>query len=206
MVSEQLEVKHKSVETLYLKSPALKSNRNMGIAEELKYRLDQANLWDGDMTLERNEYLNVKGCRDMNFYFVESGSLKIYFEDDYEEQIIRLGYSNEFIGFLDAILSGQPSDLYIQALKKCELKIITKPVFDQFIQTDIAHLKLWNKLLERALLQQIDREKDILTFSPMKRYQNVLKRSPRLFQEIPAKYIASYLRMSPETLSRLKKS
>jgi hypothetical protein len=56
------------------------------------------------------------------------------------------------------------------------------------------------------IYDQFEREKDILTYSPLKRYQRVLKRSPQLFQEIPNKYIASYLRMSPETLSRLKKS
>jgi lipocalin len=54
--------------------------------------------------------------------------------------------------------------------------------------------------------QQIEREKDILTASPRERYLRVLKRSPQLFQEIPDKYIANYLRMSPETLSRMKKS
>jgi hypothetical protein len=40
--------------------------------------------------------------------------------------------------------------------------------------------------------------------APAERYERVLKRSPKLFQEVPNKYIANYLRMSPETLSRLK--
>jgi len=55
-------------------------------------------------------------------------------------------------------------------------------------------------------LQQMERERDLLTSSPMERYLRVKDRSPQLFQEIPNKYIASYLRMTPETLSRLKKS
>ena len=49
-------------------------------------------------------------------------------------------------------------------------------------------------------------EIDILTNSPKERYKRVLKRSPQLFQEIPNRHIANYLRMSAETLSRLKKS
>ena len=52
----------------------------------------------------------------------------------------------------------------------------------------------------------MERERDILTSSPLERYNRVLKRSPLLFQEIPNKYIADYLRMTPETLSRIKKS
>ena len=61
-------------------------------------------------------------------------------------------------------------------------------------------------LIENLIVQQLEREIDILTTSPEERYNRVLKRSPKLFQQIPAKYIASYLRMTPETLSRIRKS
>ena len=59
--------------------------------------------------------------------------------------------------------------------------------------------------VDSIMAAQIEREIDILTNSPKERYLRVLKRSPQLFQEIPNKHIASYLRMSPETLSRMKK-
>jgi hypothetical protein len=52
----------------------------------------------------------------------------------------------------------------------------------------------------------MEREIDLLTVSSKERYLRVLNRSPKVFQEIPHGLIASYLRMSPETLSRLKKS
>jgi hypothetical protein len=61
-----------------------------------------------------------------------------------------------------------------------------------------------DEFLEDLVLQQLEREKDLLINAPAERYERVLKRSPKLFQEVPNKYIANYLRMSPETLSRLK--
>lgn len=75
-----------------------------------------------------------------------------------------------------------------------------------FIFSSQENIKMWQLILESFVLQQMERERDILTSSPMERYNRVLKRSPQLFQEIPNKYIASYLRMTPETLSRIKKS
>ncbi|MCH5683547.1 hypothetical protein LWM68_04255 [Niabella sp. W65] len=75
----------------------------------------------------------------------------------------------------------------------------------QFIQQNEQGAALWAAMLENLVLQQIEREKDLLIQSPKERYERVLKRSPQLFQEIANKYIAAYLRMSPETLSRLKK-
>ena len=103
-------------------------------------------------------------------------------------------------------ITEKPSDLYIQALKKARLKKITKKTLSAFVESDVEHLKLWQKILEQLVLQQMERERDLLTASPMNRYKRVLDRSPQIFQEIPNKYIANYLRMTPETLSRIKKS
>ncbi len=153
--------------------------------------------------LERNEFLKVKGTIDTNIYFVESGSLKIFVLDDCEEQIIRFGYKNNLIASLDSFLTGKPSEFFIQAIKKTVLKVITKKQLEQFLQ-EKSDSTWWIKTLEGLVLQQLEREIDILTSSPKERYKRVLERSPQLFQEIPNRYIANYLRMSPETLSRLK--
>ncbi len=157
------------------------------------------------ITIDRNEFLKVKGSIDTNVYYVESGSLRIFVLDDYEEQTIRFGYKENLIVSLDSFLTGKPSDLFIQAIKKTVIKVVTKPQINKFLETEI-NRNLWTKILENLVVQQLDREIDILTNSPKERYKRVLKRSPQLFQEIPNRHIANYLRMSAETLSRLKKS
>ena len=172
----------------------------------LKTKIDQANLWTKNLQLKRKEYLKVKGSTDTNLYFVVNGSLRIFIEDDFEEHTIRFGYQGSFIAALDSFISEQPSPFYIQALKKCELKVIPKKIFMDFVTTNEEAFTLWQKINELLIYQQLEREIDILTASPLERYKRVLKRSPQLFQEIPGKYIASYLRMTPETLSRVKKS
>lgn len=164
------------------------------------------NLFEKNLTIERNEFLKVKGSIDTNIYFVESGSLRIFVLDDFEEQIIRFGYKDDLIVSLDSFLTEKPSDFYIQAIKKTIVKVIPKNKFVEFINLNETNKQLWTTILEDLVLQQVEREKDILTSSPKLRYERVLKRSPKLFQEIPNKHIANYLRMSPETLSRLKKS
>ena len=157
------------------------------------------------ITLERNQFLKVKGSIDTNVYYIESGSLRIYVLDDYEEQVIRFGYKESLIVSLDSYLTNKPSDFFIQAIKKTVIKVITKPQIEHFLKAE-NNIILWIKILEDLVIQQMEREVDILTNSPKKRYNRVLKRSPQLFQEIPNRYIANYLRMSAETLSRLKKS
>lgn len=156
--------------------------------------------------LKRNEFLKTSGTIDTNVYFVEEGSVRIFIEDEDEERIIRFGYKDNIIVSLDSFLSDKPSEFYIQAIKASTVKIASKKDFYELINSSNENLKLWSSILEDLVLQQIEREKDLLYSSPKIRYERVLKRSPKLFQEIPNKYIANYLRMSPETLSRLKKS
>lgn len=162
-------------------------------------------LSDKEITIERNEFLKLKGSIDTNLYYVESGSLRIFVLDNYEEQTIRFGYKENLIVSLDSFLTGKPSDLYIQAIKKTVVKVVTKKQIDIFLEKE-KNQNLWTKILENLVIQQMEREIDILTNSPKERYERVLKRSPQLFQEIPNRHIANYLRMSAETLSRLKKS
>ncbi|WMJ74009.1 Crp/Fnr family transcriptional regulator [Cytophagaceae bacterium ABcell3] len=157
------------------------------------------------ITIGRNGFLKTKGSIDTNVYYIESGSVRIFIGDNGTEQVIRFGYKGNLIVSLDSFLTGKPSDLCIQTIKKTVLKVIPKECFDSFLETE-DNRSLWTKVLENMALEQMEREIDILTTSPKERYERILKRSPQLFQEIPNKHIANYLRMSAETLSRLKKS
>ena len=177
----------------------------MNPIDTLVNEINSQNLWDTTIQLKRNDYLKTKGSIDTNIYFVVSGSLRIFVLDDFEEHTIRFGYKNNLIAALDSFLSEQPSDLYIQVLKNTTLKVLKKSAFTSLIAASAKNTKIWQLILENFALQQMERERDILTSSPVERYNRVLKRSPQLFQEIPNKYIASYLRMTPETLSRIKK-
>lgn len=158
------------------------------------------------ITIERNAFLKTGGTTDTNIYFVTEGSLRVFVYDGEEERTIRFGYTNNILVSLDSFLTETPSEFYIQAIKKTVVHIIPKKGFMAFIHQNEQHLQLWASILEDLVIQQIEREKDLLTSSPKERYERVLKRSPRLFQEISNRHIANYLRMTPETLSRLKKS
>lgn len=156
--------------------------------------------------LKRNEYLKLPGKVDSNIYFIESGSLKISIENEDSEQIIRFGYDGNIIVSLDSFITGKASDFSIQAIKKTELWQADKKDFFQKVYSSPENMKIYIQIIEDLILQQMERERDLLIESPKERYLRVFKRNPKLFQIIPNKHIANYLRMSPETYSRLKKS
>ena len=94
----------------------------------------------------------------------------------------------------------------MEAIRKTTVKVISKEQLQNIVNESSTSLKQYLALMEMLVTQQIDREIDLLITSPAERLKRVLQRSPNLFQEIPLKYIASYLRMKPETLSRIRNS
>jgi len=168
-------------------------------------RIEGLDLWEKEVELSRNEFLKVSGSIDTNLYYILSGSLRIFIIDESEEHTIRFGYQDNMIASLNSFISEKPSEYFIQAIKKTKIKVIGKKAVMKLIEGSPELQQFWNIALEQIIFQQLEREQDILISSPKERYRRVMERSPQLFQEIPNKYIASYLRMTPETLSRIKK-
>ena len=173
---------------------------------ELKQLIEEHHLSYKSISAERNELIKDAGSIDTNLYFVKSGSLRVYSINKDEEHCLYFGVKNSLITAVDSFFSHQKSNYCIKAIKKSEIEVIKKTSFMAFINTEKAYLQLWQEVLVQIIQHHIERGQDLFTSSSVERYERLLKRAPELFQEIPHKYIASYLRMSPETLSRLKKS
>lgn len=157
------------------------------------------------ITLRRHEYLVTPGQTDKSAYYIANGSLRIFVMIGEEERVVRFGYAGNLVVALDSFFGGGPTGLYIQALKKTTVHCIHKDQIQRHSDGH-AHGNYWIDALQDLVLQQHERELDLLVQSPLQRYQRVRARSPRLFQEIPGKHIANYLGMTPETLSRIKKA
>jgi CRP-like cAMP-binding protein len=155
--------------------------------------------------LKRNDFLIKEGQTERHVYLVELGALRVILLTEHEEQTIRFGYQNSIINSLSSFFKSTPSAFYIQAIRQTKVVAIPKDSFNSFINLNLENLEVYTQILEDLITQQIEREIDILTTSPLERLKRVEARSPQLFQEIPAKYIAAYLRMTPETLSRIRK-
>ena len=162
--------------------------------------------WEDTVTLSRHDFLVVEGETATPLYLVLDWSLRVFIENEKEQHNIRFGYKNSIITALDAFISIEPTSFYIQAIKKCSLKMMYKLTFEKLVNLNTTHKEIWNSVLKEFVGQQLEREIDLITYAPKMRHRRVLKRSPQVFQEIPYKHIASYLRLSPETLSRIMKN
>lgn len=177
----------------------------MNPIQTLKETIDKEapTLWDKEITLSRNELLVQTGSIDNWIYYVESGALRICVESENEIHTTRFAYRDSLVTVLDSFFRDVPTIYSIEAIRKSKVIRMNKEDFKKFVLAHQEYTTLWRILLEELILQQLEREVDLLHNTPAERYKRVYERSPQLFQEIPHKYIAAYLRMTPETFSRL---
>ena len=161
--------------------------------------------WKKDKRLQSKEVLLNFKQQDSNLYFVKSGCVRLFVIDKNGEQInLGFGYENSLITCFQTFIEGKPSLISIEAILETELIAIAKADLMQLIHSN-SEIALWyQSMLEYTLTGHIQRQVELLTLKPYERYDVFVKRSGHLINRIPLKYIASYLMMKPETLSRIR--
>jgi len=158
--------------------------------------------WQKAITLKRNDFLVRVGQTDRYLYYIKKGLLKVCIEPEENEVIVGFSYDNSLICSFPSFINQTPSSYAIQALIKTELMAISRTDFFRLLEEHPCLDRCWRLMIEQTLIGRMQREVDLLTQSPGERIERLLQRSPHIFQLVPHKYLASYLRMTPETFSR----
>jgi CRP-like cAMP-binding protein len=159
-----------------------------------------------ETTLNRGDFLIRQGQIESHTYFILSGAVAVKLFKENESHTIRFGYQGSFLNSIPSFFDDSPSYFDIIALKKTNVKAFAKKALFELIASNESYKEAYISVLENLATHFVEREIDLLASTPAERYQRVFERSPQLFKEIPLKHIAEYLRMTPETLSRLRKS
>lgn len=174
--------------------------------DQLVERILESEIWSEELSVPRSHQLIAPGEVERYVYFIVSGGFRIFFENGGEEYITRLAYGGEIIAALDSFISKNPTEYYIETLRSSVFKRARIEDYVEMMESNSELFEYHSYSWQQLVYQQMQREMDLLIPSPQERYERVLKRSPKLFQEVPLKYIASYMRMTPETLSRIMNS
>ena len=155
-------------------------------------------------SIARGQLLQAPFAKTSPLFLIQTGAAHAFTDSTNGRQTIRLGYPGEQLSVLPGFFSSATSAIGIESIRKCEGLTLTKPQLDEFLHASPELFAGYTQQLEQFACDLVVRELDLLEPSPQLRYEAVLQRSPQLFQHIPLRYIASYLRMSPETLSRIR--
>ncbi|WP_339624273.1 Crp/Fnr family transcriptional regulator [uncultured Winogradskyella sp.] len=139
--------------------------------------------------------------------FIESGVVRLFIPKENPEKEITFGFSfkNQFISAYDSFLTQTPSAYQLQALTETKILSITyADLQDVYNKTQIGNL-IGRLTAERLFLLKSKREQNLLNLSAEERYVKLFKERPELLKVIPLKYISSYIGITAQALSRIRK-
>lgn len=155
--------------------------------------------------LRKKQYLLQEGDVAKNIAFVEKGLLRAYSVDEKgNEHIIQFALEGWTISDLNSFLNGSPATYNIDAIEDCELTLISRSSHDALLQQISAYDGYMRMQLTGAYISMQKRLTSILSLSIEERYLNFVQLFPDLMQRVPQHMIASFMGLTPETLSRIR--
>ena len=139
--------------------------------------------------------------------FIESGVVRLYIPKENPEKEITFGFSfkDQFISAYDSFLTQKPSAYQLQALTETTILSITYGDLQAVYKTTLIGNLIGRLTAERLFLLKSTREQNLLNLTAEERYMKLYKERPELLKVIPLKYISSYIGVTAQALSRIRK-
>lgn len=156
-------------------------------------------------TFKKKEFLLQEGNICTKITFINSGCVRLFYNVEGVENTIQFFFGESWYTDYASFLTGQPTIENMQALENSEVVQFKKNDLYKLCDTFSIFDRVGRIFAENAYLAISQLNQMKTNEEPEIRYINLLKTRPELVQQIPQHYIASYLGIKPETLSRIRK-
>lgn len=154
---------------------------------------------------KRNEILINYNAIGNQFYFIVKGAVRIYSINSEGIELSRFfAFENTFCTALPSFIDQKPTYEYLQAIEPCRLLVISRKDFYKLVDKYHEFERIYRKVLEFSLINNQQRIYSYQGFTALERVQLLIKMQPNFLLRVSNKLAASYLGMSPATLSRTK--
>ena len=156
--------------------------------------------------LHKGKTLLKEGQVCRNIYFIEHGQLRTFYNKNGREINVNFSFENNFTTNLKSFLTATPSDYYIKANEPTTVWIFNKDHLEYLYGKSCEIESFGRKLLEKLLIKNVEHGNLFKIYTPAERYHYIEKYYPELLQRVSLSQLSSYLGISRETISRIRRS
>lgn len=155
-------------------------------------------------TMDRGDVIQPVGQPCRTLYFVAEGCVRIHSVHQGHDVTERMVLAGGFAARGESLFDQSPVDKGIECLSRGTLVALPTPALFAAFEAHRDLERAFYKMVEQDYVRQIKRLERIQTLTPSERYAQLRAAEPELLQEVPLKYLASYLGITPESLSRIR--
>lgn len=140
-------------------------------------------------------------------YFIEKGCLRVWFSSKGKDITFQFFFEDQSVSSAESFKRRVPSIFTLETIEPCVLHCISKEKMDIIMREIMEAPKLREQMMDGLFERQWNYAHHFLSFikyTPRERYEQLLKERPELIRRVPQQYIASYLGITPVSLSRIR--
>ena len=145
-----------------------------------------------------------EGEISQKMFLIKKGCVRVWFNNNGKDITTQFFFEGQMATSLESFIYNESSLFTIETIEVCEIAIINKNDFEKLIENDPA-FKNW--FYQTALMKVIAHSKRLLSFiknKPHDRYLELINQQPDIIKRVPQHFIASYLGITPVSLSRIR--
>ncbi len=158
------------------------------------------------VSFDPNDYFLKEGELSQKVAFIETGLLMYYkSSEEGEELVCDFGMENDWATQYQSLISGAKSPMSIKAIEPTVARVISFTNLNQLYLTVPKLEQIVRQIIDKIFIQMMKRTGDFQFLKAEERYAKMSAETPALLQRVPQYYIASYLGIAPQSLSRIRK-
>lgn len=169
-----------------------------------KQQLDLITSKTTEKELRKDDYFVEAGKMFNQVVFILDGILRICYYNNKGEEITKYFVDENHL-FANPY-KNEPMTEYIQAITDCKLIVFSQQDWDELSNTIVGWNDITNKIFQKALVEKLDRRSSLVSEDATTRYLTFLQKFPTLANRVPLSYVASYLGITQQSLSRIRKN
>lgn len=157
-----------------------------------------------EMDIPSKTTLLKEGQQAQNIYFIKKGCLRLWFNDDGKDITFQFFFENQAVSSIESFLGEKPSRFSLESIEPSNIFSLEKGNYNAICEL-YPDLKIkFNELLLQRMGNYANLFLSRIKDNPQKRYEDLLENHQEIIKRIPQHYIASYLGITPISLSRIR--